>query len=659
MGPSTLRYPSDRYDRIWHTHDPTSDWNTISTTKQISNYNNDDFEAPSVALQFAATPTTGSQLNFSWGDGNTSTEYFSVFYFSEVVDFTVVNGHNFTLQATPNSTLPPIINAMEIYTRLVPTQTMTDQTDVEAMNGIKKDYGVRKNWMGDPCSPVQYAWDGLKCSYGTDGTKIIKIDLSNGKLGGGISSSFASLQSVQFLDLSYNNLFGTIPDFLGNMTSLQVLNLTGNNFVGPVPDSLQQKINSGLLILVNDSNKKSCGAISCSTRTLIIIIVVPSFVLIILILVIIWLILCRKSSEGGILSANVSMQPLRMESLPRPSNSGPTQNMQNVNLDFATENLNFEGRKFSYIQLESLTNKFTREIGKGGFGVVYYGKLENGTEIAVKMSSDSSVQGKNEFFAEVNSLTKVHHKNLVSLIGYCTDGRHRALVLEYMPMGSFKDHLTGRTGIARVLTWRQRLQIAFEAAKGLDYLHTGCEIIHRDVKSSNILLGPNLEAKLSDFGLCKFCNQSEQGSFNSIGIVGTPGYIDPESSKTIRLTYKSDVYSFGVILLEMLTGEPATTNYNEGSHIANRVASRLSRGDINEIMDAKLNGQFNPKSAWKVVDLAMRCVAVSSLNRPRMDEMVLCLRECVDLEGLVESNNERSERNGVGSSNVKTVKFAS
>ncbi|RWV94336.1 hypothetical protein GW17_00043136 [Ensete ventricosum] len=166
--------------------------------------------------------------------------------------------------------------------------------------------------------------------------------------------------------------------------------------------------------------------------------------------------------------------------------------------------LQLENRKFTYIQLQKITNNFGRTLGKGGFGMVYYGQLEDGTEVAVKMLSQTSSQGMKEFLAE--HLTRVHHKNLVSMIGYCKDGDHLALVYEYMSQGTLKDHL-----------------------RGLEYLHTGCKppLIHRDVKSANILLNERLEAKISDFGLSKaFLNDDH--THISTKVVGTLGYLDPE-----------------------------------------------------------------------------------------------------------------------------------
>ncbi|KAJ3701805.1 hypothetical protein LUZ61_005510 [Rhynchospora tenuis] len=678
MGPYAVRYPSDPYDRVWQPWGPAPGWVTISTKKSIVNYKDDEFEAPSAALQFAEMPANKSrELNFNFGDGHTTTEYFFIFYFSELVDlsgsnqsrifsiylstdtvpwaepfsppylrglylhangfFTGHTSYNFSLQATDNSTLPPILNAIEVYTRLVPTEATTNLSDVRAITAIKNQYGVKKNWMGDPCSPAKYAWYGLTCgSRGNDPENIIKVDLSNSGLSGNISDSFALLNNLTYLDLSYNNLTGAVLYSLTTLPFLTVL-IDGN-------DDLC-------------GYKNSCkGDKEMTTANIIILVMVA--VPIVLISVVFVIYYCCIKLSG--FSSDISMQPLRSEAMsPKEEFSpaylmGPMQYMAHEAPD-----IRIEGRQFSYRQLEMIANNFARVVGKGGYGIVYHGCLEDGTEVAIKVSSKASTQGRKEFFAEVRSLTKVHHKNLVALIGYCMEGEHLALVFEYMALGCLKDHLTGRTSTAIVLSWKQRLQIVYEAAKGLDYLHTGCDIIHRDVKSSNILLGQNLEAKISDFGFSKVSgssNRMDRGSY--VGLVGTPGYIDPELSTTLRHTYKSDVYSFGVVILEMLTGEPPNRNIDGDSHISKRVASKVAKGNINAIMDPKLHGEFCPNSVWKVVDLAMRCVALSSFQRPTMVEVVLQLKECLDLETAGQKNGSIEDDVRLSSVvAVKTIKY--
>ncbi|KAK3133151.1 hypothetical protein QOZ80_6AG0533020 [Eleusine coracana subsp. coracana] len=298
---------------------------------------------------------------------------------------------------------------------------------------------------------------------------------------------------------------------------------------------------------------------------------------------------------------------------------------------------NTENRRFTYKELEKFTNNFKRFIGKGGFGLVYYGCLGDGTEVAVKMRSESSTHGLDEFLAEVQSLTRVHHRNLVSLVGYCWEGDHLALVYEYMPKGTLYDHLRGKHGLAEPLNWKTRVQIVLEAAQGLDYLHKGCNlpIIHRDVKSSNILLGQNLKAKIADFGLSKTYITDTQTHISATA-AGTPGYIDPEYFLTGRLTESSDVYSFGIVLLEVATGEPPMVPGN--GHIVKRVKQMIATGDINLIADARLRDAYDVSSMWKVLDIAMMCTVDSVAQRPTMAAVVSQLRESLALEEAREDN---------------------
>uniref|UniRef100_J3MWR5 non-specific serine/threonine protein kinase n=1 Tax=Oryza brachyantha TaxID=4533 RepID=J3MWR5_ORYBR len=290
-----------------------------------------------------------------------------------------------------------------------------------------------------------------------------------------------------------------------------------------------------------------------------------------------------------------------------------------------------ENRRFTYKELEKITNNFVQFIGQGGFGLVYYGRLENGMEVAVKVRSESSSHGLDEFFAEVQSLTKVHHRNLVSLVGYCREKDHLALVYEYMARGSLYDHMRGNNGVRETLNWRTRLRVVIEAAQGLDYLHKGCNlpIIHRDVKTQNILLGQNLQAKIADFGLCK-TYLSDTQTHISVNPAGSAGYMDPECYQTGRLTESSDVYSFGVVLLQIVTGESPILP-GQG-HIIQLVRKKISAGNISLVADARLGDAYDVSSMWKVVDIALSCTADIGVERPTMAAVVIQLKESLVLE---------------------------
>uniref|UniRef100_I1QN87 Protein kinase domain-containing protein n=1 Tax=Oryza glaberrima TaxID=4538 RepID=I1QN87_ORYGL len=232
---------------------------------------------------------------------------------------------------------------------------------------------------------------------------------------------------------------------------------------------------------------------------------------------------------------------------------------------------------------------------------------------------------------KVESLTTVHHRHLVFLVGYCTDKNHLALIYEYMPNGSLYDHIRGKKAVIQTLRWCDRVRITLEAAQGLDYLHTGCvlPIIHRDLKSHNILLGHDMVAKISDFGLSKSYFSVAQ-SHISVSAAGTIGYIDPEYCLSGRLTTSSDVFSFGVVLLEIVTGEPPIVPTTV--HILQRVKEKVTTGNIDAIVDPRLDGDYDVSSIWKVVDIALLCTKEASDERPTMSTVVAQLKDALALE---------------------------
>ncbi|KAM3405502.1 hypothetical protein ACQJBY_008162 [Aegilops geniculata] len=307
---------------------------------------------------------------------------------------------------------------------------------------------------------------------------------------------------------------------------------------------------------------------------------------------------------------------------------------QNETRNDGDTSLGLETRRFTYNEIERITNNLQQVLGKGGFGYVYDGFLEDGTQVAVKIRSESSNQGGKEFLAEVQILTRIHHKNLVSLIGFCKDGEHMALVYEFMSEGTLQDHIVGGDRNTRCLTWRHRLKIAVESAQGLEYLHKGCNppLIHRDVKATNILLNTRLEAKIADFGLSKAFNRDNESQVSTNVIVGTRGYMDPEYQTTGRPTTKSDVYSFGVVLLVLVTGKPPTMHNPRSIGIIEWVQQRLSKGNIEGVVDVRMLGDNDINSMWKAADIALKCTAQASTRRPNMTDVLLQLQECLKLE---------------------------
>ncbi|XP_058180846.1 putative leucine-rich repeat receptor-like serine/threonine-protein kinase At2g19230 isoform X2 [Rhododendron vialii] len=307
-----------------------------------------------------------------------------------------------------------------------------------------------------------------------------------------------------------------------------------------------------------------------------------------------------------------------------------------------------KNRRFTYSEVVTITNNFERVIGKGGFGTVYLGYLEDGTEVAVKMFSRPLSQGSEQFWTEAELLTTVHHRNVASLIGYCDQGSNTALLYEYMGNGNLKECLLDQN--RAVLTWKQRLQIAIDAAHALEYLHNGCKppIIHRDIKTTNILLTENLQAKVADFGLSRIF-PAEDGSHVSTEVVGTFGYLDPEYYYTKRLTEKSDVYSFGVVLLELITGQPAVIKSEENvDHIVQWVMPMLERGEISSIADPRLQGDFESNSVWKALETAIACIPSSAVQRLSMSQVLGELNECLQIYLASEGPLEISEGSNSG-----------
>ncbi|XXG57224.1 hypothetical protein AAC387_Pa03g4437 [Persea americana] len=309
----------------------------------------------------------------------------------------------------------------------------------------------------------------------------------------------------------------------------------------------------------------------------------------------------------------------------------------------------YQNRQFTYAQVVSITNNFEKSIGRGEFGTVYHGQMTNGTQVAVKMlflrSNKTPCQGSNEFENEVQLLTRVHHRNLVSFIGYCQEDGNMALIYEYMTQGNLGSHLSVTDNYSNALSWDRRLHIALDVAQGLEYLHDDCKpaVIHRDVKTANILLNERLEANIGDFGL--FRDFNDEFTHVSTVVKGTFGYLDPEYCNSNNLTEKSDVYSFGVVLLQLFTGKPAIVQITNSERISliDWAIPTVVGGDIRDVIDPKLEGNYNIKSIQKVAEIARACTSPKSIDRPHMRDVVVELKEYIINEKALESAAERGE----------------
>ncbi|PON39639.1 Mitogen-activated protein kinase kinase kinase, partial [Parasponia andersonii] len=469
-----------------------------------------NYQPPSAVMNTAAIPKDeDSPIQFYWTSSDPSTIFYVYMYFAELQQLEAnesrafnitlngdlfygpfvpdllnvttvfsprgVSGGNitFSMVRLESSTLPPIFNAIEIYTLVDFSRSETEQQDVDAIMKIKSTYGVKKNWEGDPCLPMDYLWKGLNCSFDRDAPRITYLNLSSSGLTGEIASYISKLTLLQSLDLSNNSLTGSVPHFLTQLPNLRVLNLERNKLTGSVPAELIEKSEKGSLSLSVGENLILCASHSCETEKIkkkknnVLIPVLASIGVVILLLIAVAIFVGIKR---------------------RPESKD-------------TDSLESKKRQFAYSEVVKITNNFAKTLGKGGFGTVYHGFIDESTEVAVKMLSLQSVYDSQhsqteeqermqnyfyqQFQAEVKLLMRVHHGNLTSLVGYCNEANNKALIYEFMANGDLDSHLSGGEN-ANVLSWEERLQIARDAAQGLEYLHSGCKppIVHRDVKTT-------------------------------------------------------------------------------------------------------------------------------------------------------------------------------
>ncbi|KAI8561966.1 hypothetical protein RHMOL_Rhmol04G0381800 [Rhododendron molle] len=286
-------------------------------------------------------------------------------------------------------------------------------------------------------------------------------------------------------------------------------------------------------------------------------------------------------------------------------------------------------------ELKEITENFGTKalIGEGSYGRVYYGLLKSGQAAAIK-KLDASKQPDQEFLAQVSMVSRLKNENVVELLGYCLDGGLRVLAYEFASNGSLHDILHGRKGVkgaqpGPVLLWAQRVKIAVGAAKGLEYLHEKAKphIIHRDIKSSNVLLFDDDVAKVADFDLS---NQAPDmaARLHSTRVLGTFGYHAPEYAMTGQLSSKSDVYSFGVVLLELLTGrKPVDHTLPRGQQsLVTWATPKLSEDKVKQCVDARLGGDYPPKAVAKMAAVAALCVQYEADFRPNMSIVVKALQ---------------------------------
>ncbi|KAL3525042.1 hypothetical protein ACH5RR_013414 [Cinchona calisaya] len=522
-----------------------------------------------------------------------------------------------------------------------------------------------EKWKGnDPCAD----WFGIICSNGN----ITTVNFGNMGLSGSISPEFASLKLLKRLVLANNNLTGTIPEELTSLSALGELDVSNNSLHGKVPafrsnlnvknignPDIEKEMNNATPPGTSSSPSSGSNGSLLSHKnsrkwieTVVFCVIGSIFVLCLIRIAAFYLHSNKRKRFKRVQHPNAMVihphhpgfdNERTKTTVARSSLS--VEAISDFPTVFTSETSNIEMVQEGYMHypiqlLKNVTNNFCEEniLGKGGFGTVYKGILNDGTEIAVKRMESGVLSGKglNEFRSEIAVLTKVRHRHLVALIGYCLDGNEKLLVYEYMPQGTLSKHLFNWAyeGL-KPLGWTNRLTIALDVARGVEYLHglAHQSFIHRDLKPSNILLGHNMRAKVGDFGLVRLAPEGK-GSIET-RIAGTFGYLAPEYAVTGRVTTKVDVFSFGVILMELITGRKALdgSQPEESMHLVTwfkRV--HLNEDMFQEAIDPTIDiNQEALASIITVAKLAGHCCAQEPYQRPEMGQVVNALSSLVEL----------------------------
>ena len=467
-------------------------------------------------------------------------------------------------------------------------------------------------------------------------TRVHVVDLSWNALSGPIPPELSGMSSVESLDVSHNALSGAIPPSLARLSFLSHFDVAYNNLSGEVPVGGQFSTFSRADF---DGNPLLCGihAARCAPQAVdggggrkdrsanagvVAAIIVGTVLLLAVAAVATWRAWSRRQEDNARVAADDESGSL--ESAARST----------LVLLFANDDDNGNGddgeRTMTLDDVLKATGNFdeTRIVGCGGFGMVYRATLADGREVAVKRLSGDFWQMEREFRAEVETLSRVRHRNLVTLQGYCRVGKDRLLIYPYMENGSLDHWLHERADVegGGALPWPARLSIARGAARGLAHLHATSEprVLHRDIKSSNILLDARLEPRLADFGLARLV-RAHDDTHVTTDLVGTLGYIPPEYGHSSVATYRGDVYSLGVVLLELVTGRRPVDMARPagGGRDVTSWALRMrreARGD--EVVDASVGERRHRDEACRVLDVACACVSDNPKSRPTAQQLV-------------------------------------
>ncbi|XP_057781002.1 receptor-like kinase TMK4 [Salvia miltiorrhiza] len=507
-------------------------------------------------------------------------------------------------------------------------------------------------WEGnDACQQ----WQFVTCEKGS----VVVINFSKQNFNGIISRSYANLPSLRSLYLNDNHLVGVIPKRLTSLKQLQILDISNNNISGKVPSfqsSVILKVNGNPFIgrvvpITYPGGRPPPGVeleeTDSSPATWLKVIIVLICLVVVAVLGYVTYRCCIRKPRHKYQWFKKMSGEQHSISIDQTTDYGKSTNVSSFNQtpiksgEISDYNI-YDGGNVT-IPIEALrkaTDNFSKDsiLGRGGFGIVYKGVLHDGTKIAVKRMESSmlSDKGLNEFKAEIEVLTSVRHRNLVSLHGFCNNGSEKLLVYEYMPKGSLCQHLFEWKEMGTPpLTWNQRVNIALDVARGVEYLHSMANqsFIHRDLKPSNILIGDDMRAKVCDFGLVRQAPDANQ-SFET-RLAGTFGYLAPEYAATGKVTVKVDVYAFGVVLMEIITGRKSLDSSlpDDSSHLVTWFRPFLQDKDqIKEAVDPVLRSDLNEEtfeSMWKAAQLAGHCTREAN-QRPDMSHVVTVLSSLVE-----------------------------
>ncbi|KAG6693818.1 hypothetical protein I3842_09G020700 [Carya illinoinensis] len=561
---------------------------------------------------------------------------------------------------------------------------------IEFLKWVNYPSNLVSSWTGN--QPCEGQWLGLSCNPSNE---ISIINMPKFNLNGSLSPVVAKLSSLTQIRLQNNNLSGQIPQNWTSLKYLKTLDVSGNNIFPPLP-KFSGTVNLVIVgnPLLNDTQSQetppagnsppengpssgssqspsknpsspttgsssngdnTSGKPKSSKRSILVSVLAPvaSVAIVALLIIPLSIYYCKKRKDVTPTPSSIVIHPRD------PSDSDNTVKIVVANntkgstsalTGSGSGSRNSSGMGESHVieagnliisvqVLRNVTNNFApeNELGRGGFGVVYKGELDDGTKIAVKRMEAGIItsKGLDEFQSEIAVLSKVRHRHLVSLLGYSIEGNERILVYEYMPQGALSKHLFHWKSVKlEPLSWKRRLNIALDVARGMEYLHSMAHqsFIHRDLKSSNILLGDDLRAKISDFGLVKLAPDGEKSVVTRLA--GTFGYLAPEYAVTGKITTKVDVFSFGIVLMELLTGlmaldedRPEESQYLAAWFWRIKSDKETLMAAIDPALDVK---EETFESISIIAELAGHCTAREPIQRPDMGHAVNVLAPLVE-----------------------------